>query len=58
MWISEEGEDRVVTRIAAEVPVANVKLVLDEVSQEDPVGDPDEVEVVGMVNRDIRMRLF
>ena len=46
MWISEEGEDRVVTRIAAEVPVANVKLVLDEVSQEDPVGDPDEVELL------------
>jgi hypothetical protein len=44
MWISQEGR-RIVTKIAAEVPVANVKLLLDQVNMRDPEGNPEAVIV-------------
>jgi hypothetical protein len=44
MWVSDD-DDRIVTMIAAQVPVANVKLVLDKVEQLDPLKDADLIKL-------------
>jgi len=47
LWVSCDAE-RIVTRIVAEVPVANVKIILDQRSLENPEPEEDDVTLYPM----------